>query len=474
MIAFITEADPCSVAVRAVIQCLLEHEVSFPGWKEQSLPAEIPSDLEAYPAALIDENILRKADPALRRRLEDYSRNRCLMILPNSWQAKPPLDQEESIHVRLNCFLASFRPEKDEIPPVDEQTLIRDVCRTAVDFFDGSWRLKIMNEYCLHYLEAWLALESSSRRPENWDCRLEKGFELMIALLSDRGGMDQLAGFSLVPEYAERYGKPEILAKATALLDNILERRPRTDGGILSCDGNRFDPLYYSGADTPEFGNSDFTICRRHLVMNELLHFLGGACAAFTRATGDEKYIREAFRLLRYIDRVHRDPADGLLFHASCRGERVGRKWSRGNTHALMGVFYMLKHGPDFSAPEREELVNFLDRTGDSLIRRQAASGRWHTVMDDPSTLEDSSCTVLILWMYSWCVNRGLLDSGKYREMLLRSRNILLRRFWRGYGTNNCRGSLPALDAGYYQSRGTHCFVMPLIVPALLESSRLA
>ena len=181
----------------------------------------------------------------------------------------------------------------------------------------------------------------------------------------------------------------------------------------------------------------------------------------------------EALRIMEHIDRFHRD-RDGLLYHASRFGKVIGGKWGRGNTHALLGAFYMLRRHPNMPEDIRKKVLSFIDRSGDGLLKVQSPGGLWRNVLDESDSCEETSCSVLITYIYSWCVNKGYLPADKYVPMLLKSRQALKRKFWHGIGSGNCRGSFPALEnPGYYRRRSMHGYVMPLIAPALLESARL-
>ena len=109
-----------------------------------------------------------------------------------------------------------------------------------------------------------------------------------------------------------------------------------------------------------------------------------------------------------------------------------------------------------------------------ALRRVQSESGFWRNILNDPNAPDETSCTVIITAIYAWGVNNGLFSQDFYRPMIRRARNAIKRKFWRGYGSGNCRGTLPAYrNPAYYITRGQHIWVMPLITLALVESAKM-
>ena len=100
MIAFVSNQAPDSPAVATAVHQLIEQGILFTGWETQQLPDRIPDDLENCEAAIIDEEILKSAAPAERRRLEKYALDKYLWILRTSYR-------QESI------FLVEFLQEVD-------------------------------------------------------------------------------------------------------------------------------------------------------------------------------------------------------------------------------------------------------------------------------------------------------------------------------------------------------------------------
>ena len=139
----------------------------------------------------------------------------------------------------------------------------------------------------------------------------------------------------------------------------------------------------------------------------------------------------------------------------------------------MMGVFYLLKNNPELPPGIRREAVAFLDKTGRGLLKYQTPGGLWHNVIDREDTPEETSCSVLITLIFAYGVNHGWFPKDRYAEMIRKSSHALRRKFWRGCGSGNCRGTMPSPETSYYLRRPIHMYRMPLIAPALIESEKL-
>ena len=470
MIAVITAKDPCDQAVIALVHQLIEQQINFDARETQKLSAEIPENLDSFDAVVVGEEILRKLSDAERTKLEKYASEKYVWILKDDCSTIDRTMLEQSMEVDINMFasVAGLKPEK--LTPLSDKVIIDGFIEQAERF----WSVKKVrvNEYSLHFLEGGLALLDTPYAPPGWKEKTEAAFQEICDLLNVDGNHDQLGAASLLNEYAGRTGKPEVRQKMFDVVDKVLAKRPRTPEGLLAMGGDKNDPLFFNGINTMWFGNNGYTTAGRHIVSNEMFHYYGGVFAACA-AAGRPEMLDEAVSFLDHIDTVHRDK-DNLLFHASRFNEVIGSKWGRGNTHALLGAFYMLRRYPDMPENVRKKVLNFLDKSGHGLKAVQTENGLWRNVLDDPSTSEETSCSVLITYIYAFCVNRGYLDKDFYVPMILKARKALKSKFWHGIGSGNCVGSFPAYcNPQFYKRRRLHGYVMPLIAPALLESAEL-
>ena len=118
----------------------------------------------------------------------------------------------------------------------------------------------------------------------------------------------------------------------------------------------------------------------------------GPFLARLARATGDGAWADHAASALLGYARVLQDPDTGLFVHGYDVGTHRASavRWGRGNGWALHGLVDALEAlPPDHAAvPEaRDRLARLLA----ALRDRQHASGRWTTVLDDPTSPLEAS-----------------------------------------------------------------------------------
>ena len=117
----------------------------------------------------------------------------------------------------------------------------------------------------------------------------------------------------------------------------------------------------------------------------------GPFLARLGHATGDDAWTDHAADALLGYARVLQDET-GLFVH----GYDVGTKrpsavhWGRGNGWALHGLVDTLEALP-FDHPAVAEARERLDRLVVALVARQLVDGRWHTILDDPTSPLEAS-----------------------------------------------------------------------------------
>lgn len=472
MIAFVTGLADDSQSIRCAVQSLITLGIPFSGWAEQKLSREIPENLDSCEALIIDETRLRNLTGPERIRLEQYVRHHALHIIPERYSSLHVTDCELNSETDINIFAAASGTARPGMPKLSTEQILKGYVRMMEEYVNVPHPPELY-EYDLHCMESLLESEKAGILPEEWSGRITAMFEEWEQYVQLPIDIDRIAAWKFASVAAERCGNRRLLDKILKAADTAVSGWARSDLGLLSLCGRPDDPLCLSHPDYPAFGKTRGTIGLRNLHLNEQLHYFGAAFPPLTAITGDSRFLDETLALMRHIDTVHRDPADGLLHHASRNGKPVGQKWGRGITHALMGVFYLLKENPGLPEEIRQSALRFLDRTGSGLRNHQTANGMWRNIIDREDSPEETSCTVLITWIYSYGLNHGWFSRERYAEMVMRSGSALKSRFWRGCGSGNCRGSFPSPDLGYYLRRPLHMYMMPLIAPALLESDRI-
>jgi unsaturated rhamnogalacturonyl hydrolase len=89
------------------------------------------------------------------------------------------------------------------------------------------------------------------------------------------------------------------------------------------------------------------------------------------------------------------DPRTGLWFHGwtfAGRHNFAGALWGRGNAWITIGILDLVGLA-DIGEPVRGYLLGILEAQISALLRLQAPSGAWHTLLDDPSSYEEMSAT---------------------------------------------------------------------------------
>ncbi|TDE15063.1 glycoside hydrolase family 88 protein [Jiangella asiatica] len=106
-----------------------------------------------------------------------------------------------------------------------------------------------------------------------------------------------------------------------------------------------------------------------------------------------------------YAEVLQRD--DGLFHHGYDvdTGRGNGVAWGRGQAWALFGLMDTVLAAPDDALSKR------LTRLVEALARHEDA-GRWHTVVDDPSSPVEHSVAAYVAWGVGRAVAHGLVGDG--------------------------------------------------------------
>jgi unsaturated rhamnogalacturonyl hydrolase len=117
--------------------------------------------------------------------------------------------------------------------------------------------------------------------------------------------------------------------------------------------------------------------------------------ASYGNAAGKRSLVDEAIRQFLVHARYLADPHTGLWFHGwtfAGRHNFARALWGRGNAWITVGILDLIEFG-GVPEPVRLYLLGVLEAQIDALLRLQATSGAWHTLLDDPSSYEELSAT---------------------------------------------------------------------------------
>ena len=127
--------------------------------------------------------------------------------------------------------------------------------------------------------------------------------------------------------------------------------------------------------------------------------------------------VREAAEQVKGYIRHLLDPETGLFFHIrdTESGRFVRRKrWATGNGWALMGVVRVIEaareHGDDAVAGE---LIPFLNRLLDAMLRFQLPDGRFRDILDDPESFPDGTSAMMAASAIFRGAQRGYIPASR-------------------------------------------------------------
>ncbi len=172
--------------------------------------------------------------------------------------------------------------------------------------------------------------------------------------------------------------------------------------------------------------------------------------------THDEDYLNEAVKQTIRFDDHLRDPASNLYWHGwfSRSRQHSPVKWGRANGWTMMANVELLLAMPR-NHPQREKILEIFRRHAAGLLAVQSEGGRWHQVLDDPSTYLETSATAMFVRAYAVGIVKGWLDRGKYAGALEKGWAALTRQV---NDKGDITGIAPGTDIMFssqaYQNRG--------------------
>lgn len=155
-------------------------------------------------------------------------------------------------------------------------------------------------------------------------------------------------------------------------------------------------------------------------VFLDCLHFDPPFFAAVARATGSDRFAREAIdQALGYISALQR--SDGLFEHFILRGHSgtFGPGWGRGQGWALLGMLDVLAEfdgiPPELSEPYTEALGRIKTAVADliaAMLTLQRADGHWFAVVDNVESGEEYSTAAFMAAGFLRALGRGAVHPG--------------------------------------------------------------
>ncbi|NLF94337.1 MAG: hypothetical protein GX564_10665 [Oligosphaeraceae bacterium] len=470
-VAILTALPQDSLILHAVVDRLLANQVNFTGYRENRIPTEFsPALLEAR-LLLLDNGSLDRLTAEQLAAVERFALEKhvCFYdLIGNDPNNRTVINNLAEISVNGALAYSGVHSDGADMPAQDLSVTLDFVAEYCRDNLQGN---PPFNEFTLHNLRGLECIAES-----RFGNGSQEYLDILTALFSRQNEQvippnhDVLGGWSYAYRHYQLSGERRFADAMLRLLDRTIAARPRTAGGLLGGAGFQADPL---GRQCSPSGARGSHLVRGPGVYTELLQFHGGVLAAAAAYSGDEKYLHEAMRLVRYLREHHCDPQDHLPWHFTLQGQSRGSKWGRGAAHILWGLDLMLRFFPEMPAACREEVLAWADYLGEGLLACQRPDGLWHNILDQKASAPETSCTMCFLAVYSRLLNQGWLPVPKYRSMLRRAGQALLRMCYRGGFAENCSGTGFALNHDYYIRRPHNFRLSGQLALALVEADRL-
>ena len=456
---------------------LLEQGLWFTGIEDQTLPGRLPERLGDHRAVLLDEDLFGSIEAARGeelRRLAEFAGKGFVFGLENSSIAGISSVQRDTKFfmdvITSSCVynaithagLTRYHPEAfraQDARPTEQ--IIGQIKAKIVRFMATSRR---WHEYTLHYWKPAIALLRNGH--EELRQPLIDSILAMSATPMSSEHHDRVAGFFATAWLLDETGRREPFEAVRREMDDVIRRGPRTEG-LIGPAGRVDDPLWLERGGRPwsEAG----TTVRRDVVWTETLHMHGGVLGALARVTGDRRYLDEALKYVAYLRNVHLD-SDGLLWHCTRKGKPVSAKWTRGNSHAIYGMVYLLDEIPRGTS-ERGPVEDLIRTVLRGLKRCQdPATGLWRNVLDHPGARVESSGTTGFAVACARGIRDGWLDREEFGPMLRAALRGLRRCYWREGMAANCRGTATGIEPAYYLARQQGWAPIPQFAMALAEA----
>lgn len=128
--------------------------------------------------------------------------------------------------------------------------------------------------------------------------------------------------------------------------------------------------------------------------------------------TGEQKYFDEAVKQVFLFNKHLWDAQKQLFYHGwydDIQQNGVAF-WGRCNAWLIMAQVELLKQIPA-SHPQKQELIQLLNRQIIGLNRYQDASGLWHQLIDKENTYLETSASAIFTYAIAKAINEGWLDS---------------------------------------------------------------
>ncbi len=140
--------------------------------------------------------------------------------------------------------------------------------------------------------------------------------------------------------------------------------------------------------------------------------------AKYYKHTGDEAALEDAILQLVLAQKHMQCKWTDLFFHMwdSTDGKTNPDFWGRGNGWVIMSIVDTLEHTPK-AHEQYDFLKQVLQKQIKALMRYQAPSGMWRTVVNRPDSYEETSATAMIVYGVAKAMQLDLVEQDYRKEL---------------------------------------------------------
>jgi len=145
---------------------------------------------------------------------------------------------------------------------------------------------------------------------------------------------------------------------------------------------------------------------------------VGNFLAKYGVVAEDTKAFDEAVLHIREQAKYLQDPHAGLFRHEWQEKPNTYPEstfWARGNGWAVAGLVDVLDFLPD-DHPDRDELLDILQKLSEAVAELQDDSGFWHHIMDDEWSPLETSATLQFSYGFKKGSELGYLEDSRYAD----------------------------------------------------------
>ncbi|WP_226704704.1 glycoside hydrolase family 105 protein [Microbulbifer elongatus] len=146
-----------------------------------------------------------------------------------------------------------------------------------------------------------------------------------------------------------------------------------------------------------------------------------GILMRMAQAEGNTAYRDEAIKQILRIDNHLRDKETGVYWHGffGDNQQHSSSKWGRANGWTIMAKTDALL-ALDDEHPSRPALLDAYRKQAAGLLKLQSAEGRWHQVLDNPTTYLETSASSMFVRAFAEGIRNGWLERDIYLDATIK------------------------------------------------------